>query len=195
MILTPAIGWSRSRRIRAASAGGQDEHPSEVNNSTSTGTRVVSAAPAMPARNTTTATRSAVQAARLAHRGGPPSETMATELRTHSSTERRARRYTAPPVLDRGVADSRRAFAGAYSPSYPASERAYHARSASNAPSPPSGDEASTAGERKTRPHLARQGQPVNGEELHPRYASETPASGWSRRRSRTCSPRSCRRR
>src|SRR6266542_3290553 len=41
MIWAPATGCSASKRARAASAGGQDEHPSEVNSSTSTGTRPV----------------------------------------------------------------------------------------------------------------------------------------------------------
>jgi hypothetical protein len=40
MISAPAIGCSCSSFISSASAGGQLEHPSEVNNSTSMGVRV-----------------------------------------------------------------------------------------------------------------------------------------------------------
>jgi hypothetical protein len=68
MILTPAIGWSQGMRIRAASAGGQEEHPSEVN--TARRARAHAWCPPLrqwPARDATTATRSAFQAGRLWH--------------------------------------------------------------------------------------------------------------------------------
>ncbi len=38
MASTPSTGWVRCSARRKASAGGQDEQPSEVNSSTSTGT-------------------------------------------------------------------------------------------------------------------------------------------------------------
>ena len=38
MTCTPATGWCSTRSISTASAGGQLEQPSDVNNSTTTGT-------------------------------------------------------------------------------------------------------------------------------------------------------------
>src|SRR5216683_4423075 len=44
MIWAPGTGWVASIRWRSSSAGGQLEHPSDVNSSTRTGERVESAA-------------------------------------------------------------------------------------------------------------------------------------------------------
>src|SRR5689334_20674357 len=49
MMRTPGTGWSRRYLARSASAGGQDEQPSDVNSSTSTGTGT-SAPPARAAK-------------------------------------------------------------------------------------------------------------------------------------------------